>query len=156
MTVRFIVGSPSLPMADQMFDLEKTQRSRYRQQRGTAVVFVAGEFEGSPKSGRSIPARAQTMAGLLRQSKVDAQDVISIKGEDHGTVKPAIISRGFGWLEAKWAKSAKADVPRQTRAPQNPSRGQAQAGIGSRSATSASASPAPPSGELKQEEEQKH
>ena len=102
---RFILGSPSLPLCPEVVELERRPEwARGARRVGARVFFAAGELEGNPRSGgNSIPKAAQRMADALKKRGVAASDVQMIKGEEHGTAKPSIVSRGLSWLEATWS-----------------------------------------------------
>jgi len=66
------------------------------------VLCVWGEIERLEANG--IPAAAKKMAPLL--SKIGHEVVmIEVAGEDHGSLKPSIISRGVGFAALCWAAS---------------------------------------------------
>jgi len=120
---KFILGSPSLPLAARYADDLNILQQRWLKsirepaasgapssQLDLAVLFVAGEAEGfaeqdeSGNRGNGIPQAAQRLAVELRSCGVDVGDVVLIAGEDHGSVKPSLVSQGLGWLERSWAR----------------------------------------------------
>lgn len=86
------------------------------------VLFVVGEREATCSNeapevhelrqrlklaptaqvGNGIPAAAREMARCLREAGHVVDDPVVVGGESHGSLKPSLISRAFGWLEDGW------------------------------------------------------
>ena len=59
--------------------------------------------EGSIRGGgNQIPMRAHQMVERLRSRKLQCEMKL-IPGEDHGSLKPSLVSSGLGWLEKRMA-----------------------------------------------------
>ena len=103
---RYLLGSPSLPLAPALFDEEEASAEPYAAAATaaqTAVLIVCGEAEAGPR-GNGIPGAAQRMADVLKRRglRVGADlrgGVVLVRNEDHGSLKPALVSQGVGWLE---------------------------------------------------------
>ena len=92
------------------------------------VLFVVGEREATCSNeapevrelrqrlglaptaqvGNGIPAAACEMARCLREAGHVVDDPVIVAGESHGSLKPSLISRAFGWLEDGWSLSGAA------------------------------------------------
>lgn len=105
-----ILGSPSLPLvAPGIFDevMAAAQwRDRSPEAAPASVLIVVGEGEADPLAGNGIPAAAEVMAHMLRAQGHEVTSA-TIAGEDHGSLKPSLISRGMGWLEKHWASTGR-------------------------------------------------
>ena len=120
---RYVFGSPSLPLAPELFELESS--SKYaKAAHGTRCVFVAGQHEGGIV--KDAERMACTLAATLQQSeegrgrqrskaaqggKGACRAEVGPEGgapshaqivpqEDHTTVKPLIIAHGLQWLHS--------------------------------------------------------
>merc|ERR1712151_155354 len=67
---KFVLGSPSLPLAPDIARLEQSEAKSYAVKdilAHAAFLFVAGAAEGRTDRGVSIPAMAQQLAIALRK-----------------------------------------------------------------------------------------
>ncbi|CAE8606521.1 unnamed protein product, partial [Polarella glacialis] len=118
---KYILGSPSLHLAPDVFELAKAALSAAEQRpasveslpRDVGVIFVFGEGEDSGPNtvdhcgrmaGNGIPDACRKMAGMLQSLGLEDVEVRRVAGESHDTLKPALISQGFTWLEKQWLK----------------------------------------------------
>ena len=102
----YVLGSPSLPLAQGLFKVEEERAAAYvPAARGcdTGLLLLAGEAEGTIRGGgNEIPLQAHRLAERLRGRKLGVE-LRLVAGEDHGSLKPSLVSGGAGWLERRLA-----------------------------------------------------
>ena len=104
-----VLGSPSLPLCPSLLDEAYKAHKAGPTHPLADVIIITGEREGGVQ-GNGIPAKAKTMAELLRRLGHRVSSV-EIAGEDHGSLKPSLISRGVGFVADCWARQAPAGPP---------------------------------------------
>lgn len=101
-----LLGSPSLIFTPELIDEASVAASAPAPSDGrlpVKVLMVVGEMEALPEPvGNGIPAASEAMAARLRAGG-HSVECISIVGENHDSLKPSLISRGFTALEEWWS-----------------------------------------------------
>ena len=117
----FILGSPSMPFDPELVDwLRDAPLSAAK----PAVFIAYGALEREPPPApqepqqavpgtpftadrrnvhRDIPDASHALADLLRSRGAQALECVEVAGEDHTSLKLALISRGLSWLLGWWA-----------------------------------------------------
>lgn len=103
---KLILGSPSLHLMPDMFELAESCAPDYLKEEvwmATSVLFISTEHETQAVQppGNGIPAAARKMAAILKDKGIDTSDVHLLEDEAHESMKPALTTRGLGWLEEK-------------------------------------------------------
>ena len=107
----YVLGSPSVAFDPEILD----DVARFepppppREPLGALVLVGAREREG-----KRLPANvhddlvggAERLASVLRARGVRVDGVVEVPGEDHGTVKFALVSRGLMWLARRATRGA--------------------------------------------------
>ena len=76
--------------------------------------FEAAARQPREREGKRLPANvhddlvggAERLASVLRARGVRVDGVVEVPGEDHGTVKFALVSRGLMWLARRATRGA--------------------------------------------------
>lgn len=101
---KILLGSPSLHLMPDMFELAERCAAEYLTEEvrtATSVFFISTEHETQQVSppGNGIPAAARQMAAKLKAKGIEATNVYILEDEAHESMKPALVTRGLGWLE---------------------------------------------------------
>jgi hypothetical protein len=94
-----IAGSPSLPLAPRLLAVAR-RSPPVAPDSARDILLVTSEGDSDIDGRASIASKAAEMAEALRQNGHRATDVL-LAGETHGSMKPALVSRCFTWLEAE-------------------------------------------------------
>jgi hypothetical protein len=108
-----VLGSPSLPLCPALLDEARDASKGGQTKQPAKIMFVTGEAEADPILGNGIPAAAKTMAGLLTTLGHQVSTV-EVAGEDHGSLKPSLVSRGLGFAASCWQSCGLAATPAAT------------------------------------------
>jgi len=101
---KIILGSPSLHLMPDMFELAECRAADYLTKEVrtvTSVLFISTQHETQEPNppGNGIPAAARLMAARLKEKGIQTTDVYLLEDEAHDSMKPSLTTRGLGWLE---------------------------------------------------------
>lgn len=98
-----IVGSPSLQLMPDLFELVERSSAKEAGQDLTALIFLVAQLEksGVKPPGNRIPEMTEKMSALLRAKGKHAVGPLYLEDEAHETMTPALLSRGMSWLEER-------------------------------------------------------
>ena len=108
-----VLGSPSLPLCPALLDAARDASEGGQTKQPAKIMFITGEAEADPVLGNGIPAAAKTMAGLLT-TLGHLVSTVEVAGEDHGSLKPSLVSRGLGFAASCWQSCGLAATPAAT------------------------------------------
>ena len=108
-----VLGSPSLPLCPALLDEARDASKGGQTKQPAKIMFITGEAEADPVLGNGIPAAAKTMAGLLT-TLGHLVSTVEVAGEDHGSLKPSLVSRGLGFAASCWQSCGLAATPAAT------------------------------------------
>lgn len=108
-----VLGSPSLPLCPALLDAARDASEGGQTKQPAKIMIITGEAEADPVLGNGIPAAAKTMAGLLT-TLGHLVSTVEVAGEDHGSLKPSLVSRGIGFAASCWQSCGLAATPAAT------------------------------------------
>ena len=108
-----VLGSPSLPLCPALLDAARDASEGGQTKQPAKIMIITGEAEADPVLGNGIPAAAKTMAGLL-STLGHLVSTVEVAGEDHGSLKPSLVSRGIGFAASCWQSCGLAATPAAT------------------------------------------